>query len=90
MKRIATILAFGFLLSSCVMEPDGYYVVINNETKQDILIEVGFDRQVLEKAWNGRSYTPFLTSYPNNASDGDAIRFDTTNLTKTYRFSTGL
>ena len=87
MKHSVVIIVVGFAFFSC--DPV-YRAEIKNETKQDILIEVGFDRQELEKSWNGKPYIPFLKSYPNDGLVENAIQFDTVNLTKTYRISPGL
>src|SRR3954465_5037805 len=86
-QQICISILIGLLFSSC---HPVYRAEIKNETDQNILIEVGFDKQELEKSWDGRPYMSFLWSYPTGYLGENAILFDSINLTKTFRIPPGL
>ncbi|PTB97198.1 hypothetical protein C9994_03875 [Marivirga lumbricoides] len=81
MKHILYSIIILFILTSCdpVFKAD-----IVNYTNSDVIIQVGFDRTELEKAWQGRPYIPYLNSYPKSYDIGSAIEVDTANLIYTY------
>jgi hypothetical protein len=63
---------------------DQYYRIdLKNETKQKIRLAIKFDSIYLHKYWKGKTYLPFLNSYPY-ALGIKVIRFDSINLIKTY------
>src|SRR5690606_33218038 len=67
-------------LTSC--EPV-YEAVIINETKNDVILQLTFDKKELEKAWGDSLYLGLLNSYPNTPTI-DRINKDTINLIYSY------
>jgi hypothetical protein len=72
------------LLSACVYELPDYWVIINNKTKQDILIEIHYDRIEFVGNWGGRSFIPYLKSLGYGR---EMIKFDTINLIQLFKVS---
>jgi hypothetical protein len=65
------------IIMICSCDPV-FRTMILNDTKQDIDIEIQFDKNGLEKYWNGRPYISFLQGKVNDG--GTLISFDTINL----------
>jgi len=57
---------------------------IINESDQDILLEIVFDKATLEEGWNGKPYIEFLKSYPNYNGISN-LKFDSVELKSIYK-----
>jgi len=64
-KRNIEFTVFILIISFCFGCDPLYDVKICNNSKQDVIIEIEFDKQSLERHWNGRSYLSYLDSYPS-------------------------
>jgi len=80
MSKTCLLLLTIILITAC--EPV-YHVTIKNSSEKEVLLEITFDKDTLEKYWNGRSYIPYLESYPKNTGFSE-INFDSINLIKSF------
>ena len=56
---------------------------IKNDSKYETVLKIKFDTIELHKYWGGRTYIPYLKSYPGH-TDINHLDFDTINLIKTF------
>jgi hypothetical protein len=84
MKRLLKYLFITIVCTSC--DP-GYIAEIKNETQNDILVQIKFDRAELESRWNGESFLPYLNSFPGYGDIDPAITIDTITLKYTYKIA---
>jgi hypothetical protein len=86
MIKNGLLIAIAFGLLSC----DRYYrAEIKNESRSPIILIITFDSLALHHYWKGRSFIPYLESYPNDI-EIKTLEFDTINLVKTYLIKPGI
>ena len=79
-KTIIIFTILTFFLCSC--DPI-FRAEIRNDSDRETILKIKFDTVELHKYWGGKTYLPYLKSYPGH-TDINHVDFDTINLVKTF------